>query len=159
MKASEALKQLRAKGSLDEMLGLLMGEPLQRAMESLEREAEREEKPSTRCSVSIAGGLVHGDFERVTAVQALILENEKLRREARAREEKAKPKVTLKDQVDVVASARCEGFEVQLKAAADTLRRLDEEGGKLMARHANTTFACCCDGCVLAHSLGVEKKP
>lgn len=118
MKASEALKQLRAKGSLDEMLGLLMGEPLQRAIESLEREAEREEQE--------------------------------------------RPKVTLEEMAEACSYASglaCGPHVEWLDLAADTLRKLDEEGGKLMARHANTTFACCCDGCVLAHSLGVEKKP
>ena len=34
-----------------------------------------------QCSVSIAGGLVHGEYEQVKAVQSLILENERLRRE------------------------------------------------------------------------------
>lgn len=88
---------------------------------------------------------------------------EALQREADA-EEKAKPKVTLKDQVDVVASARCEGFEVQLKAAADTLRRLDDEGGELLGwlltyHGTNGPTTCGLKAVTLLRSLGVEPKP
>lgn len=136
------------------------------AAAALEREAEREEKPSTRCSVSIAGGLVHGDFERVTAVQALILENEKLRREAREREEKAKPKVTLLEQRRVAAQAAADyssGGEPETRdgfyAIADTLRRLDEEGGKLLLRLFSSDRDASRASGEFIRSLGVEPKP
>ena len=82
---------------------------------------------------------------------------EALEREAE-REEQDRPVYSLKEQIADIDD-EFSGTDTAGNAAAATLRKLDEEGGKLLARHANTTFACCCDGCVLAHSLGVEPKP
>ncbi len=127
MTAREALKKLREKGSLDEVLGALMGEPLKRAIEALEREA--------------------------------------------AAEEKAKPKVTLEEQVRVVdlmrrdtesglVSRACPGSTIastmisELAAAADTIRRLDEEGPELLK-----AFVMANDIHKFLRSIGVEPKP
>ncbi len=93
-----------------------------------------------------------------------------LEREADA-EEKARPKVTLQEQEHALMGARlCAATSCmcrmspslrchRLDAAADTLRRLREDGGDLLRKHLNTTFPCTCVGCVLARSLGVEPAP
>lgn len=117
MKASEALKQLRAKGSLDEMLGLLMGEPLQRAIESLEREAEREEQE--------------------------------------------RPKVTLEEMAEACSYASglaCGPHVEWLDLAAATLRKLDEEGGKLLLRLFSSDRDAAKAAGDFIRSLGVEPK-
>lgn len=118
-------------------------------------------------SVSIAGGLVHGEWEQVKAVQEMILENERLRREAREREDKERPKVTLAEQIEAVAwcsrahpsSQRNAGkppIGVTLHHAAATLRRLEEEGPKFAG--ADVIFQS--ELASWLKSLGVEaRKP
>lgn len=89
MTAREALKKLREKGSLDEMIGMIIGDPLTRAIEALEREADAEEK--------------------------------------------ARPKVTLKEQVEALRwASTLTGMGPSVAAAADTLRYLEEGGGRLL---------------------------
>lgn len=120
MKASEALKKLREKGSLDEMIGMIMGDPLKRAIEALEREADAEEK--------------------------------------------AKPKVTLEEQAEacgcIVAGLGLSDIGMKrIAAAADTIRRLDEEGGKLL--HESLGIIMSSTGVRfrdLLRSLGVEPR-
>lgn len=84
-----------------------------------------------------------------------------LEREAE-REEKERPKVTLHEMREAVINAEhCDKAgedEPLLKAAASTLKRLAEEGGKMMHDHY-PKGKCACDGCRLLRSLGCEAKP
>ena len=91
-----------------------------------------------------------------------------LEREAEA-EEKAKPKVTLEQQIAAVESSRdyCHSSGIEcacgslptcprMDAAADTLRRLRDEGWKVLGKYHTSEP---CPATDLLRSLGVEPKP
>lgn len=89
-----------------------------------------------------------------------------LEREAEA-EEKARPNVTLEEQAEFIASRAvagpcscgrpndpCEDSKRRFAAAAETLRRLREDGGKMLAHHQGGHS----DIGRFLRSLGVEPK-
>lgn len=81
-------------------------------------------------------------------------------REKVEREEKERPKVTLKEQEQAVRCAheRFVGNEFgPLKDAADTLRRLEEEGGRILT-HESRLVPCGCGSMHLLRALGVEAQ-
>lgn len=87
-----------------------------------------------------------------------------LRREAE-REEQERPSYSLKEQIDDIES-EFHGTDTAGNAAAATLRKLDEEGGKLLAELDRMIAAKRTIECVtwkptadFLRSLGVEKKP
>ena len=142
MKASELVKAVTSSSYLHNGDTVTIKREHYSAMvEAIREKAEREEqerKKTTQdemaksyCSVSIAGGLVHGEFEQVKAVQALILENEKLRREAREREEQDRPVYSLKEQIADIDD-EFSGTDTAGNAAATTLRKLYAEGGEFL---------------------------
>lgn len=115
---------------------------------------------------------------RVPVSEEWVVAVDALRREAE-REEQERTKVTLAKQTDAVAAWRgCCGLPTSscncvehldcptMKAAAATLRKLDEEGGKLLAELDRMIAAKRILECVtwkptaaLLRALGVEKKP
>ena len=85
------------------------------------------------------------------------------------REEQERPKVTLAQMVEACSYASglaCGPHVEWLDLAADTLRKLDEEGGKLLAearpgeRHTiDSLGGWMCSAINLLSSLGVKEKP
>ena len=130
MKASEALKKLREKGSLDEMIGMIMGDPLKRAIEALEREADAEEKAKPKVTLKEMISELKNPYSVVSAPKGL--ENTRYASKERER---------------------------VCVAAADTLRRLDEEGGKLLLRLFSSDRDASRASGEFIRSLGVEPKP
>lgn len=90
-------------------------------------------------------------------------------REKAEREEQERPKVTLAQMVEACSYASglaCGPHVEWLDLAADTLRKLDEEGGKLLAearpgeRHTiDSLGGWMCSAINLLSSLGVKEKP
>jgi len=83
-----------------------------------------------------------------------------LEREA-AREERARPKVTLEQQQEACSDAadteRLHDIDKPaMQAASDTLRRLREEGPNLIHQVSQRQAPCSCNQCDFLRSIGVK---
>ena len=91
-------------------------------------------------------------------------------REKVEREDRERPKVTLAQQAAAVELANADLVNdwsspnlQSLAEAAATIRKFDEDGGRLLTKHRDEIGKqlkwCKCTNCLFLRSLGVEPKP